>query len=84
MLVAQVLMLDHNFANRCLFSEVKFVYTLLKKLLINVIQADNNLCTDGFDCGLLVWLQHIHCLSYVCQTHHIKIGLVTEHDRELL
>jgi len=62
-LVRHIFMLDHDFADRSLFGEIEFIDSLFKQLRVDVVQTDNYLGADGFDCWLLVWLQHIHCLS---------------------
>ena len=56
-------MLDHDFADRSLFDEIELIDSRFKQLRVDVVQIDNDLGADGFNCWLLVWLQHIHSLS---------------------
>ena len=55
-LVRHVFVLDHDFADRGLFYEIEFVHSLFEQLRVDVVQADNYLRADRFNCRLFIWL----------------------------
>ena len=50
-----ILMLNHHFTNRSLLCKVQLVDTLLEKLIVDVVEADDDLSADRLYCWLLVW-----------------------------
>ena len=77
-------MLNHEFANRGLLGEIKLVDTRVEQIVVNVVQADDDLCADRLDSLLFVNLWLIQSLSDVAEALYIEVGLVAEDDRELL
>ena len=69
-------MLDHNFANGCLLGEVELIDALLKQLIVNVEEADDDLSANRLDGRLFIRWAVIHSLRDMLQTLHKELGLV--------
>lgn len=83
-LLAEVFVLDHEFANGGLFSEVELVNARVEKLVIDIVQADDYLGAYRLDSLFFIYFWHIQSFSDVAQALHVEVGLVAEHDGELL
>lgn len=49
-----ILMLDHNFTNGRLLSEVKLVNSLVEQLIVHIVQRYDDLCADRFESRFLL------------------------------
>ena len=69
-------MLDHNFANGCLLGEVELIDSLLKQLIVNAVQTDDDLSANRLDGRLFIRRAVVHSLRDMLQTLHKELGLV--------
>ena len=69
-------MLDHNFANGCLLGEVELIDALFKQLIVNAVEADDDLSANRLDGGLFFRWTVIHSLCDMLQTLDEELGLV--------
>ena len=69
-------MLNHNFANGCLLGEVELIHALFKQLIVNAVEADDDLSANRLDGRLFFRRTVIHSLCDMLQTLHKELGLV--------